>query len=186
MKLSFRFHLTMLSGALVLASLMSGCATQRRVGANTTTTQTDSVNTDVRVETRIEYKTDTIFVDVPAQMAERTTADSISFLENDFATSEARINQDGSLFHNLNTKPQKKPVEVQTPTYHKDSVRVEYKYKEVEVEKEIPVEVERDFTRWERTCIKWFPWSLIAIFLGVCLKFRKPLIAFAKRLIFHS
>lgn len=158
--------------------ILSGCATQRHIA--TTTTQNDSMNTVIKVGTRIEYKTDTMFINIPMQTAERTTLDSISFLENDYATSEARITNDGSLFHNLNTKPQKKPVEVQTPTYHKDSVRVEYKNREVE--KEIPVEVERDFTWWEKTCIKWFPWSFIMLILAVCFHFRMPLWNFIKKL----
>lgn len=61
----------------------------------------------VRVEERVrEIKvTDTLFVEVPPQSAERTTADSTSHLENDYAISDARINPDGSLSHSLETKP---------------------------------------------------------------------------------
>nr|CAI9750650.1 hypothetical protein GPVRGNEL_GPVRGNEL_CDS_0024 [Caudoviricetes sp.] len=43
------------------------------------------------------------------------------------------------------------------------------------VEKEIPIKVERDFTWWEQTCIKWFPWTLILCTLYLGLKFRKPI-----------
>ena len=108
-------------------------------------------------------------------MAERTTQDSTSHLENDYATSDARINLDGSLFHDLKTKPQKKAAQVQIATIRNDSVRVEYKYRNMVVEKEIPIKVERDFTWWEQTCIKWFPWTLILCTLYLGLKFRKPI-----------
>ena len=61
----------------------------------------------VRVEERVrEIKViDTLFVEVPPQSAERTTADSTSHLENDYAISDACIMIDGSLYHSLETKP---------------------------------------------------------------------------------
>lgn len=186
MKTFFCDHILMyvLSAALVsILFIVSGCCTQRRVVETfTTITEKDSSKVDVRVETIIEYQTDTVFIEIPAQMAERTTQDSISHLENDYATSDARINSDGSLFHNLNTKPQKKPVEYQKPIERKDSIRIEYKYIEVEKEKEIPVYIKRDFTWWERTCIKWFPWSLVLIFVSFGIHFRKPIISLFKHL----
>lgn len=171
-----------LSAALVsMLFIVSGCCTQRRVvDTSTTITEKDSSKVDVRVKTIIEYQTDTVFVEVPAQMAERTTQDSISHLENDYATSDARINQDGSLFHNLNTKPQKKPIEYQKPIERKDSIRTEYIYREVEKKENIPIEVERDFTWWERTCIKLFPWSLVLIIISLSIHFRKPIISLFK------
>lgn len=48
---------------------------------------------------------DTFFMEVPPQSAERTTADSTSHLENDYALSDARILADGTLYHSLETKP---------------------------------------------------------------------------------
>lgn len=95
---------------LLFIFLLGGCASSRRLSENVH--QQDSV--DVRVETRIEYVPDTVLIEIPAQTAERETADSTSHLENDYATSDARINPDGSLFHNLKTKPQKKPVEFES------------------------------------------------------------------------
>lgn len=176
MRHSFFFHISVLFAALVSAFLiMSGCCTHRRAVESIITSQTDSTQTEIKVEKAIEYHTDTLYIEIPTQMAERTTQDSTSHLENDYATSDARINLDGSLFHDLKTKPQKKAAEVQIATIRNDSVRVEYKYRNMIVEKEIPIKVERDFTWWEQTCIKWFPWTLILCTLYLGLKFRKPI-----------
>lgn len=186
-KFLFKHHISQLvvkSAVLVSMALLSGCCTQRRVVDTTMTiTEKDSTNTEVRVETQIVYVPDTVFIEIPAQIAERTTQDSTSHLENDYATSDARINADGSLFHNLNTKPQKKPVEVQTPTIRKDSIKTEYKIIDVEkeVEKKVPVEVEKKLTWWQSTCIKFFPWSLILIALSIGFYFRKPIWNIIKR-----
>lgn len=127
---------------LLFIFLLGGCASSRRLSENVH--QQDSV--DVRVETRIEYVPDTVLIEIPAQTAERETADSTSHLENDYATSDARINPDGSLFHNLKTKPQKKPVEFEKPVERKDSII--YKTKtvtETKIEK-----VPRDLTWWQK------------------------------------
>ena len=78
-------HLPLL---LLLTFIIGGCASSRRLSENVH--QQDSVQ--VKVETRIEYVPDTVFIEIPAQTSERETADSTSHLENDYATSDARIN----------------------------------------------------------------------------------------------
>lgn len=161
-------HLPLL---LLLTFIIGGCASSRRLSENVH--QRDSV--DVRVVTRIEYVPDTVFVEIPAQASERETADSTSHLENDYATSDARINPDGSLFHNLKTKPQKKPVEFEKPVERKDSII--YKTKtvtETKIEK-----VHRDLTWWQKTQILGF-WGCIFILMIV---YRKKIISFVKWLI---
>ena len=164
-------YVGMLGGALIMLSFLSGCATQR--GAGTTTIIHEKDSSDVRVEIRTEYVTDTLIVEIPAQTAERTTQDSISHLENDYAESDARINPDGTLFHSLKTKPQEKPIEFQKPVMSKDSVRVEYRDKEQYIE--IPVEVAKPLSWWQSTCITYFPYALILIILLFGWIFRKPL-----------
>lgn len=163
-------YVGMLGGVLVMLSFLS-CATQR--GSGTTTTIIEKDSSDVRVEIRTEYITDTLIIEIPAQTAERTTQDSISHLENDYAESDARINPDGSLFHSLNTKPQKKPMEYQKPIEHKDSVRIEYKYKDKEVK--VPVEVEKKLSWWQSTSIRFFPYSIILIIGMAGWIFRSPI-----------
>lgn len=161
-------HLPLL---LLLTFIIGGCASSRRLSESVH--QQDSVG--IRVETRIEYVPDTVFIEIPAQTSERETADSTSHLENDYATSDARINPDGTLYHNLKTKPQKKPVEFEKPVERKD--RVIYKTKTVtktKIEK-----VPRDLTWWQKTQMYGF-WGLLVI---VLILFRKELFSLIKRFI---
>lgn len=120
---------------------------------------------------------DTLYVEIPVQTAERTTRDSTSHLENDYATSDARINADGTLFHDLNTKPQKKPVAFDKSVERQDSIVYQYKYKYItEIVKE---EVERELTWWQKTQIYGFWVALIVVLMA----YRKDLLAIAKRII---
>ena len=153
-------HLPLL---LLLTFIIGGCASSR---LSENIHQQDSV--DVRVETRIEYVPDTVFIEIPAQTSERETSDSTSYLENDYATSNARINPDG-------TKPQKKPVEFEKPVERKDSTI--YKTKTV-TETKI-VKVPRDLTWWQKTQIYGF-WVILFILVIV---YRKKILSFVKWLI---
>ena len=94
----------------------------------------DSVLVEERVR---EIKvTDTLFVEVPAQSAERTTADSTSHLENDYALSDARILADGSLFHSLETKPRTDTLAREVGVSVRDSIV----YREKVVPQPVPIE----------------------------------------------
>lgn len=175
-------YIGMLGGALIMLSFLSGCATQRGAGSTTTTT-IEKDSSDVKVEIRTEYVTDTVFIEIPAQKSENTTRDSTSHLETDYAVSDARINPDGSLSHSLENKPQKKPAEFQKPIEHKDSIRTIYKYRYKDKEVKVPVEVEKDLSWWQSTSIKFFPYTL-ALILGMGgWIFRKPLIKIIKTFI---
>lgn len=92
----------------------------------------------VRVEERVrEVKvTDTLFIEVPRQAAERTTADSSSHLENDYALSDARILADGSLLHTLETKPRTDTLTQELSVHAKDSII----YREKVVPQPVPIE----------------------------------------------
>lgn len=151
--------LRLLIPILLAAILLCGCAATRHVS--------DSVNSEerdtVRVETVTIYVPDTVFVEIPAQTAERETRDSVSNLENDYATSEARINPDGSLYHDLKTKPQKKPVEFQKPVERRDSIVYRERVRTETVTE--TVEVPRQLTWFQKTSIYGF-WAAI-IFLMI-------------------
>ena len=175
-------YIGMLGGALIMLSFLSGCATQRGAGSTTTTT-IEKDSSDVKVEIRTEYVTDTVFIEIPAQKSENTTQDSISHLETDYAVSDARINPDGSLSHSLENKPQKKPAEFQKPIEHKDSIRTIYKYRYKDKEVKVPVEVEKDLSWWQSTSIKFFPYTLVLILGMGGWIFRKPLIKIIKTFI---
>ena len=113
--------------------LFSSCRTGRQV---VVVEARDSVRVEERVR---EIKvTDTLFVEVPAQSAERTTADSTSHLENDYAVSDARINPDGSLSHSLETKPRTDTLTQELSVQAKDSII----YREKVIPKIYPVEKE--------------------------------------------
>lgn len=80
----------------------------------------ETVHTEVRYEKVFEK--DTVYISLPPQQAERTTFDGKSFLENDYAETNAWINEDGSLFHNLNTKSVKIPQQIEHIIERKDSI----------------------------------------------------------------
>lgn len=135
------------------------------------TEQQDSIH----VETRkiVEYIHDTVFIEIPAQSERNHTQDSTSHLENDYAKSDARIEQDGSLFHSLETKPQKKPVPVERPVEYRDSIV----YRDRKVKVAVPVE--RELTWWQQTQIKGF-WIAIII---VIFTSRKKIFSLIRRYI---
>lgn len=157
--------------AVMAAVLMPSC----RASKSVTTHETRHRDIEVRYEK--SYVTDTVFVEIPAQTSERTTRDSSSHLENDYAVSDARINGDGTLYHDLRTKPQRKPVPVRVPVVRKDSIV--YVDKQVEV----PVMVEKDLTAWQQFRLKWFG-ALAALAAALAVwTFRKPLLNLIRRFI---
>ena len=154
--------------------LCSSCRTTHRTIA-TEEQEQDSVHIEVRTNT--VYVKDTVYLEIPPQTAERTTADSTSHLENDYAESDARINPDGTLYHDLRTKPQEIPKEIETPVERNDSTV--YKYKDRTVYETVEVEVERELTWWQQTQIYGF-WGMFFVVLFIC---RKNIFAIVKRLI---
>lgn len=149
---------------LITSFLLCACSTQQKL-PTPTIQETTNRNVDVKFEKVFVH--DTTYIEIPAQTAERTTQDSTSVLENDYAISVACINEDGTLFHSLNTKPQKKPVPVDKEIERKDSI--------IYVDKLIkePVLVEKELGRWEKTCISWFPYLLVAMILTLIIILRK-------------
>lgn len=158
----------------VIGWMMTGCATQRRTTPEVITIhERDTVRIETVLETTL--KPDTVFITIPTQRAERTTADSTSFLENDFAWSRARLNPDGTLFHVLNTKPGQMAFDVMVPTTNRTTNGEHISYIEKPVPVRVPVEVERELTWWQHTCITFAPWLFIGLVGMVCFIFRQPL-----------
>lgn len=154
---------------LAAALLLGGCSPCKHIAS---TQQRDSTHIEVRTE--VIYVPDTVFVEIPAQTAERTTVDSVSHLENEYATSDAKINNDGTLYHDLRTKPQQKPVPIEKPVEHKDSII----YRDKVIEKVVPVE--KELTKWQKTQMRGF-W-IVSVILFVVV-FRKPLLNLIRRFI---
>lgn len=158
---------------LLLCALLGSCKSQKKLINEKE--QKDSVRVDVRYQTIIVP--DTVYVEIPPHIAESTTADSTSHLENGYSTSDARINPDGTLFHKLATKPQKKPVEVYKKIEHRDSI-VYVEKSNTETGQQI-VEVERKLSWWEKTRIYGF--YLLASMLVVI--YRKPIWSLLRKFI---
>jgi hypothetical protein len=155
--------------------LLDSCSTTKKATRVLTPVATETASTKV-VERQVLIH-DTVFVEIPAQQAERTTRDSVSFLETDYAASTARINLDGTLYHVLKNKAQRKPVQHDTPVITKDSL--------VYVNKETPVPypVERELTLWEALSIQYFKWLLPLFASALVWIFRKPVMALIRSFI---
>lgn len=121
--------------------LLSGCHPCKSLTAEQTI---DSTRVEYRERT--VYVPDTILVSIPLQSAERTTADSVSHLENEYAESDARINTDGTLYHSLLTKPQEKAV----PTQRKETEKEKTVYKNRIITKTKTVTIEKKESFWVR------------------------------------
>ena len=156
---------------LAAVLLIGGCSPTKHL---TTTKQQQQDSTRVEIRKEIVYVPDTVYLEIPAQTAERTTRDSTSHLENDYAESDARINSDGSLYHDLKTKPQEIPKEVQTPVERNDSIV--YKYRTVY--ETVEVEVERELTWWQKTQMYGFWVALLVI----AITYRKGIWSIIKRI----
>lgn len=155
----------MIIGVIAVLTFFFGCASHKSVSH----VERDSVRVEVRHKT--VFVPDTILVPIPAQSSSHVTIDSLSNLENDFATSTARINPDGSLYHDLKTKPQEKPVEIQKPVVYRDSiVYVDKLVEDTKIEY-----VEKKLTKWQRLCMSLGTGVLIAPFLlfAIWLVYRK-------------
>ncbi len=137
-----------------------------------TEAQQDSVRVEVRKT--VEYVHDTVILEIPVQSERITTRDSTSHLENDYAQSDARIEQDGSLYHSLEKKAQEKPVPVERPVEYRDSIV----YRDRKITVTVPVE--RELTWWQQTQMKGFWLAVIILVVIVC---KKRMLNFIRRFI---
>ena len=119
----------------VLPLLGSACSTVRQLPS-----VTDSTKVEVRYRT--ETVPDTAYVELPVIIEKRTTLDTASVLENEYAKSEAAIS-DGILRHSLETKPVRKPVAVEKEIVFRDSLVFRDRVQTV------TVEVEKKLTAWQ-------------------------------------
>lgn len=107
--------------------MMVGCGICKRVQYVPVETKIDSVIVEKIVE-----RTDTVEIEVPGESVYVIKQDS-SHLETAVATSDAKIDSTGMLYHSLKNKD----VNLKKEIVYKDKI-IE---KRVEVEKEVPVEV---------------------------------------------
>lgn len=168
----------------VVAMIATACRTTRPPTPSppvVTLTDRDSVRVETKTVTMFVH--DTLTVEIPVQTAERTTADSTSFLETDLAMSSARINPDGTLFHSLLNKPGTFNVPFDRPIEKTETNAERIREIEKPVPVNVPVAVERELTMWQKLCIKSAPW-LFALLIAACgYIFRTPLVNLARRFI---
>lgn len=153
-----------------LVAVLTSCSPSRHLATS------NNIKDSVRVETVVRYESvlDTVFIEIPIERERQTVRDTTSHLETSFALSDARINEDGTLYHSLENKPQKRPTEIQKEVVYRDSTV--YRDRAVEVEK--VVEVERELTWWQKMKMKGF-WVAILI---LCITHRKTIINLIRRL----
>lgn len=163
---------------LILAlALLAGCKTTKPPAPSPILTIPIEKNTNTKI---VHTETiDTVIIEIPQQSAERTTTNKYSHLETDYAESDARINEDGTLSHTLNNKPTKHPVPVKNST---DTIYIE-KAVEIPILVEVPVQVERQLSRWEKTRLDTWVWLATALAICAGWFLRKPLINLALRYI---
>lgn len=141
---------TILALSALSILLLSGCSPCRRL---VSTSGTDSTRVEIR--TRQVLVRDTVLLEIPAQSEKVATRDTVSHLENDYARSDARIDADGTLFHTLSTKPQRRPMPLLRPVEYRDSIA----YRD---RREVVTEQVNVLTHWQRLQIRGF-WILLAL-----------------------
>lgn len=159
-----------------LTLLVSSCAT--------TKPRTTIVSTQDSIRTEIKYKLiesiDTVFITLPPQTVERTSPDTTSTLENDYAKTTATILPNGMLFHNLETKQTPVPVPAKKTEEQRDSIV----YQEKEVPVPYPVEVEVNRLSWmQQAQIYGFRVLVAILLLGAAVRYRKKIFQFVRRFI---
>ena len=135
------------------------CATQRVI-----------THENVRVIEHAEFIPVTVNVPIPEITSEVTVRDTSSHLENRYSESDARINSDGSLYHNLKTKPQNITATSEAKVQYRDSI--------VRIESETIIEkpVEKKLGWWQKFRMKSF-WILLALLI---FSYRKAILRIVK------
>lgn len=157
--------------------LLAGCKTHKAAHKLPLQVVPIEANTETKI---VHIETiDTVFIEVPAQSAERTTPGKESHLETDYAESDARINEDGTLSHSLHNKPAKHPIPAKNTA---DTVYI-YKAMEKPAPVKVPVEVQRELTPWQKARLGSWGWLALYLVLSIGWICRKPIATVARRLL---
>lgn len=168
-------HIIIILTSLMAALLMQGCCTQRKIASESTS----SDSTRVEIRYKEVYIHDTLYITLPSQSVERETNDTSSHLETKYASSDARINQDGTLYHSLKSKDVPVPVPTEQKVVYKDSIV----YRDRNVYLTETKYVERELTSWQKWQMRSF-WILLSVLLAILIyRFRKPIWSFIRMFI---
>lgn len=152
---------------VTFACILAGCCPCKHLATSTK----DSISIETRIH-KIYFK-DTLRFQIPPYSKRQVVRDTSSHLETPLAVSDAWINNDGSLGHSLENKPQDIPVPFEKEVIYRDSIV----YKD-RTDTKI-VEVERRLTWWQQTKMRGF-WVLLGVVVFV---FRKNILTMARRFI---
>ena len=141
---------------IIVLVLLTGCCPARVTSKNTSY---DSVY--VKTVYKQEIVKDTIPYYLPMDYKEVKLPDTLSYLENKWAYSEAVVS-DGFLTHSLGTKDVPHDIVVDKIIEYRDTTIVKEVIKEVEKEVKVIVEVEKPDT-WLETTQKNGFWVMLAI-----------------------
>ena len=145
---------------VLLVWMLTACCPCRHLTASTQ----DSLH--IAVTERIVEVRDTVYFEVEKDSQVVTTQDTTSFLENAYAISRASI-VNGGLYHELSTKSRLWNIPFTIPTIRRDSTVFRNFYRTV------VVEVERDYTWWDKTQKGGFWAMLIIISIIILIKYFK-------------
>ena len=139
---------------ILVLSLLScvACGTLKQV------TPTESVRTDVRIETVIQK--DTVYLEIPVIEKVVETLDTASIIENKYAKSVAEVSG-GTLSHSLQTKPVNEPVIVDKQIVYRDSLVF------VDRINTETIEVEKPLTGWQQLKLALGGIALVALFAWI-------------------
>ena len=116
------------------------------------------VKTEIRTEYRDRMVHDTVAVEIPPKMEERTvTVEKYSHLENEWASSDASVDSLGLLHHSLETLPHKIMIPVTVPVH--DTLRLEAETITLTKYVEKPL-------KWHQKILMWLGATLMAVMLA--------------------
>lgn len=116
------------------------------------------VKTEIRTEYRDRMVHDTVAVEMPPKMEERTvTVERSSHLENEWASSDASVDSLGLLHHSLETLPHKIMIPVTVPVH--DTLRLEAETITLTEYVEKPL-------KWPQKTLMWLGAVLMAVLLA--------------------
>ena len=169
---------------LALIFLVS-CKTQKQqtlTSPPVVLTDTDSVRVEKIIET--VYVPVEVEVALPEESSVNATLNDSSHVETTIAFSDAWI-ADGKLFHTINNKEGKLKGTTYTPTTTERASKEVIREKEVPVPTPYPVEIERDFSTFERIKLSSFWYLVGALTIAGIYFLRKPILVLLRKVIKH-
>lgn len=168
----------------LLSLALVGCKTQKQIPATLPPVVLNNSDS-VRVETIVKtiYVPVEVAMDLPRQSESNATTNDSSHVETDLAFSDAWVDNDGILHHNIENKPGQLKGEAFVPQTTEQTSKESVKVKEVPVPQPYPVEVERKWTLMEQIKLAAFWYLVGAVLISAIYIFRKALLTALRKII---